>query len=164
MVTSPVRVALRLAEVATEVDADHPLRAVKAIADDVLARAEGALLELASSSGAWGIPVSRLLKAKLLMVLYGVRNAAVFCEQIPDNVGLRWFLDLDGAPADAEGRRTAAAASDRALPEADMIDARSRLASAGATGSFLAQVLTRAHRAGLLEARGFTMVGHLGTR
>jgi hypothetical protein len=47
---------------------DHPLRTIKAYADQALGRLNGSLDEMYSETGRPSIPPERLLKAKLLVL------------------------------------------------------------------------------------------------
>ena len=40
-------------------------------------------------------PPERLLKASLLIALYSVRSEQAFCEEVEDNLLIRWSLDMD---------------------------------------------------------------------
>lgn len=77
------------------VAADHPLRAVKRIADEVLNELSLMLDELYSKRGRHSIPPERLLKASVLMALHSVRSERLFGEQLDYNLLYRWFLDMD---------------------------------------------------------------------
>ena len=77
------------------VAADHPLRAVKRIADEVLKELSPMLDGLYSKRGRHSIPPERLLKASVLMALHSVRSERLFCEQLDYNLLYRWFLDMN---------------------------------------------------------------------
>jgi transposase len=74
---------------------DHPLRTIKAYADQALGRLSEQLGEMYSDTGRPSIPPERLLKAKLLIALYTVRSERLFCEMLDYNLLFRWFLDMD---------------------------------------------------------------------
>src|SRR5712691_11547103 len=74
---------------------NHPVRGVKALADAALAELSPVFAEMYSAVGRPSIPPERLLKASLLMALYTVRSARMFCEQLDYNLLFRWFLDLN---------------------------------------------------------------------
>jgi transposase len=76
------------------VPADHPLRILKAVADDVLKMLSPTFTAMYSPMGRPSIPPERLLKAQLLIALYSVRSPRLFCEQLDYNILFRWFLDL----------------------------------------------------------------------
>lgn len=76
------------------VPADHPLRAIKAMADEALARLEPKMAAKYASGGRPSIPPEVLLKAQVLMALYTVRSERLFCERLRYDLLFRWFLDL----------------------------------------------------------------------
>jgi len=73
---------------------DHPLRAIKKLADDVLDEMSPLFDEMYAESGRPSVPPERLLKATILMALYTVRSERQFCEQLSYNLLFRWFLDM----------------------------------------------------------------------
>lgn len=77
------------------VPAKHPLRRMKALADEALAQMSPLFDEMYSSVGRPSIPPERLLKASILIALYTVRSERLFCEQLDYNLLFRWFLDMD---------------------------------------------------------------------
>jgi transposase len=79
----------------TVVPTDHPIRAIKKLADAVLARLSPTFDAMYATVGRPSIPPERLLKAQLLMALYTVRSERQLCEQIAYNLLFRWFLDMD---------------------------------------------------------------------
>jgi transposase len=76
------------------VPADHPLRAVKASADQVLKDLSPTFRAMYSQVGRPSIPPERLLKAQVLIALYSVRSDRLFCETLDYNILFRWFLDM----------------------------------------------------------------------
>src|SRR3990172_4557899 len=76
------------------VPADHPLRILKAVADDALKMLSPTFTAMYSPMGRPSIPPERLLKAQLLIALYSVRGHRLFCEQLDYNILFRWFLDM----------------------------------------------------------------------
>jgi transposase len=76
------------------VPADHPLRSIKAIADEALAQLSPEFDRMYSSIGRPSIPPERILKASLLISLYSVRSERAFCEELDFNLLFRWFLDM----------------------------------------------------------------------
>ena len=73
----------------------HPLRRIKKLADEALAKLSPVFDAMYSSAGRPSIPPERLLKSTLLMALYTVRSERQFCEQLDYNLLFRWFLDMD---------------------------------------------------------------------
>jgi transposase len=73
---------------------DHPLRAVKRRADDVVKSMRKDFDRAYSRKGRPSIPPEMLLKALLLQALYSVRSERQLVEQIQMNLLYRWFIDL----------------------------------------------------------------------
>ena len=72
----------------------HPLRAIKAMADEVLRRLSPVFDAMYAERGRPSIPPERLLKGSLLIALYSVRSERLFCEELEYNLLYRWFLDM----------------------------------------------------------------------
>ena len=77
------------------VPSEHPLRALKKLADEVLRTLSPVFDEMYAATGRPSIPPERLLKATLLMALYTVRSERLLCEQLDYNLLFRRFLDMD---------------------------------------------------------------------
>jgi transposase len=77
------------------VPAGHPIRAIKRLADHVLASLSPTFDAMYAGTGRPSIPPERLLKATVLMALYSVRSERQFCEQLNYNLLFRWFADMD---------------------------------------------------------------------
>ena len=73
---------------------DHPLRTIKAVADEALKRLSPEFDRMYSRVGRASVPPERLLKASLLISLYSVRSERAFCEELEYNLLFRWFLDM----------------------------------------------------------------------
>jgi len=73
---------------------DHPLRAIKESADQVLKELSPTFGAMYSRVGRPSIPPERLLKAQVLIALYSVRSDRLFCETLDYNILFRWFLDM----------------------------------------------------------------------
>lgn len=76
------------------IEEDHPLRAVKRRADEVLASMRRDFERSYSKMGRPSIPPEMLLKALLLQALYSVRSERQLVDQIRMNLLYRWFIDL----------------------------------------------------------------------
>ena len=74
---------------------DHPLRTIKAVADEALKRLSPEFDRMYSRVGRASVPPERLLKASLLISLYSVRSERAFCEELEYNLLFRWFLDMN---------------------------------------------------------------------
>ena len=77
------------------VPADHPLRAVRQMADTSLARLSQLFSKMYSDIGRRSIPLEKLLRALLLQVLYTVRSERMLMEQLEYNLLFRWFVGLN---------------------------------------------------------------------
>jgi transposase len=73
---------------------EHPIRAIKKLADVELARLDSVFERMYGKTGRPSIPPERLLKASLLMALFSVRSERQLCEQLKYNFLYRWFLDI----------------------------------------------------------------------
>ena len=78
----------------SRVPLDHPLRTVKAVIDEALARLSPEFDSIYAAVGRLSIPPERLLKASRLIALYTVRSERAFCEELEYNLLFRWFLDM----------------------------------------------------------------------
>jgi transposase len=76
------------------VPAKHPLRAIKAIVDDVLGSLDVEFSRLYEGTGRQSIAPERLLRASLLQAFYSVRSERQLMEQIDYNLLFRWFVGL----------------------------------------------------------------------
>jgi transposase len=129
------------------ISADHPLRRIKAAADEELAGMSRLFAGMYSDVGRPSVPPERLLKACLLTALFSVRSERQLCEQLRYNFLFRWFLDMDHLeePFDASV----------------FAKNRDRLLEADAGRRLLTAVVERANRAGLLSAEHFSVDGTL---
>ena len=74
---------------------NHPLRAIKRRADEVLAQMGRAFDAAYSEQGRPSIPPEQLLKALLLQSLYSIPSERRLVDAINWNLLYRWFCDLD---------------------------------------------------------------------
>jgi transposase len=126
---------------------DHPLRAIKALADQALAGMSGLFDRMYADCGRPSVPPERLLKAQLLIALFSVRSDRQFCEQLQYNLLFRWFLDLD---------------LDQAAFDATAFSHnRARLIEHDVARTFLGQVVTLAKERKLLSNDHFSVDGTL---
>ncbi|RME55587.1 MAG: IS5 family transposase [Caldilineae bacterium] len=129
------------------VPADHPLRRVKKIADEVLEELSPQFDAMYSKVGRPSVPPERLLKSLLLIALYSIRSERMFCEQLGYNLLFRWFLDMDmmgdGFDASTFSRN------------------RERLLEHDVAGAFFRAVRDRAKRKRLMSSEHFSVDGTL---
>jgi len=74
---------------------DHPLRAIRALVDDVLREMSREFDGLYARVGRPSIPPERLLRAQLLQVFYSIRSERLLMEQLDYNLLFRWFVGMD---------------------------------------------------------------------
>jgi|ERR1051326_6946212 transposase len=76
------------------VPADHPLRKIRALVDQVLKEMSPQFGKLYAEVGRPSIAPERLLRALLLQVFYSVRSERMLMEQLDYNLLFRWFVGL----------------------------------------------------------------------
>jgi transposase len=77
------------------VPADHPLRAIRALVDEVLRDMSREFDGLYARVGRPSIPPERLLRAQLLQIFYSIRSERLLMEQLDYNLLFRWFVGMD---------------------------------------------------------------------
>jgi transposase len=129
------------------VPADHPLRRVRAVVDEVLRRLSPEFDRLYIRWGRPSIAPEKLLRALLLQQLYTIRSERQLVEQLQYNLLFQWFvgLSLDDAVWDAT----------------TFTKNRDRLLTGDIATAFLREVLAIAGDAGLLSTEHFTVDGTL---
>ncbi|HUL22550.1 MAG TPA: IS5 family transposase [Thermodesulfobacteriota bacterium] len=88
-------VMLSLISPESRVPQDHPLRRIKAMADQELEKLSRIFDDMYSYTGRPSIPPERVLKSLVLIALYSVRSERQFCEQLNYNLLFRWFLEMN---------------------------------------------------------------------
>ena len=85
-----------LSSLSTEdlIPADHPIRRIRAVVDEVLAGLDGEFDVMYALSGRRSVPPETLLKATVLMAMYSIRSERAFCERLNYDMLFKWFLDL----------------------------------------------------------------------
>jgi transposase len=129
------------------VPADHPLRRIKALADQALAGLSPTFDQMYSKVGRPSIPPERLLKATLLMAFYSVRSERLLSEQLDYNRLFRWFLDMDMA--------------EESIDHSTFSRNRERLLEHDLAAKFLAEIVAAARGAKLMSDDHFTVDGTL---
>jgi transposase len=86
---------LAFVDLEARIPLDHPLRMIKALADEALADLSPLFDAMYAEVGRPSIPPERLLKALLLISLYSVRSEYAFCEELNYHLLFRWFLGMD---------------------------------------------------------------------
>src|SRR6266852_1932232 len=126
---------------------DHPLRAIRTMADQALENMSRRFDRLYAKTGRPSIPPEKLLRAQLIQMLYSVRSERLLMEEIDYSVLFRWFvgMNLDEEVWDAT----------------TFTKNRDRLLEADVAKEFLAQVVERARSQGLTSDEHFTVDGTL---
>jgi transposase len=73
---------------------DHPLRAIRALVDNVLVDMSREFDRLYATIGRPSIAPERLLRAQLLQIFYSIRSERLLMEQLDYNLLFRWFVGL----------------------------------------------------------------------
>ncbi len=125
----------------------HPLRAVRAMTDDIFQRMSPLFDAMYAQGGRPSIAPEKLLRALLLQMLYSVRSERLLMEEIDYSVLFRWFvgLNLDDAVWDAT----------------TFTKNRERLLEGAVAKEFLAQVVEQARVRGWVSEEHFTVDGTL---
>jgi transposase len=74
---------------------DHPLRAIRAMADLALASMTERFDAMYAKTGRPSIPPEKLLRAQLIQMLYSVRSERLLMEEIDYSVLYRWFVGMN---------------------------------------------------------------------
>ncbi len=77
------------------VPADHPLRAVREMVDQILKEMSPRFARLYSDVGRPSIAPERLLRALLLQIFYTIRSERLLVEQLNYNLLFRWFVGMN---------------------------------------------------------------------
>jgi transposase len=126
---------------------EHPLRAIRAMVDEVLRQMSGRFDAMYASVGRPSIAPEKLLRAQLLQMLYSVRSERLLMEEMDYNLLFRWFVGLN--------------ADDEVWDATSFTKNRDRLLQADVAQEFLAQVVAQAGAKGLTSDEHFTVDGTL---
>jgi len=126
---------------------DHPLRAIRVMADAALKEASWRFDAVYASGGRPSIAPEKLLRTLLLQVLYTVRSERLLMEQLDYNFLFRWFVGLN--------------IDDPVWDVTVFTKNRERLLVAEAAQGFFDAVLDQAAGQGLLSNEHFTVDGTL---
>ena len=127
------------------VPADHPLRPIRKMTDEIFKRLSPHFEKLYSHTGRPSIAPERLLRALLLQVLYSVRSERLLMEQLEYNLLFRWFVGLN--------------MDDRVWDATTFSKNRERLLRGEIAEEFFAAVLDLARTKELLSDEHFTVDG-----
>ena len=122
---------------------DHPLRAIRAMVDEVLRDLSPTFDAIYSKVGRLSIPPEHLLRALLLQVLYTVRSERLLMEQLDYNLLFRWFVGLN---------------MDEPIWDPSTYSKnRERFLAGGVAEAFFDRVLAQARQRNLLSDEHFTV-------
>src|ERR1041385_3474364 len=126
---------------------DHPLRAIRAIADEALKTLSPTFRQMYSKTGRPSIPPERLSKSLVLIALFRVRSERQFCEQLDYNLLFRGFLDMD--------------MDEPSFDATSFGKNRERMMQHEVAGKFFDAVVSQARHAGLMSSEHFSVDGTL---
>jgi transposase len=126
---------------------DHPLRAIRRMADEALKSMSERFDEMYAKVGRPSIPPEKLLRAQLIQMLYSVRSERLLMEEIDYSVLFRWFVGMN---------------LDEPVWDATVFTKnRDRLLDGDVAREFLVEVVKQAHQKGLTSDEHFTVDGTL---
>ena len=131
----------------TRVRKDHPLRAIRAMVDEVLSQLSRRFDQMYASAGRPSIPPEKLLRAQLLQMLYSIRSERLLMEEIDYSMLYRWFVGLN--------------LDEEVWDPTTFTKNRDRLLEADVAKEFLARVVAQARQKGLTSDEHFTVDGTL---
>jgi transposase len=126
---------------------DHPIRALRRLADLALTRLAPTFRAMYSHTGRPSIPPERLLKAMLLMAIYSIRSERQLCERLHYDLLFKFFLGLQMAEA--------------VFDHSTFSKNRQRLLEHDVSRQFFLAVREEAQKRQLLSAEHFTVDGTL---
>ena len=127
------------------VRADHPLRAIRLMTDQVLRELSPRFQRMYSDMGRPSIPPEQLLRALLLQGLYTIRSERLLMEEIDYSILFRWFIGLS--------------LDEPIWSPTTFSKNRDRLLTADVASAFFDAVVNQARDAGLMSDEHFTVDG-----
>ena len=127
------------------VPADHPLRVIREVVNEVLAALDADFSGMYSDFGRASIPPERLLRGSLIQAFYTVRSERQLMEQLDYNLLFRWFVGLG--------------IDDPVWDHSTYSKNRDRLLEADVAKKFLAAILAHKRVAPLLSDDHFSVDG-----
>jgi len=113
---------------------DHPLRPIRDMVNEALAKLDEDFNALYAESGKPSIPPEKLLRAQLLKAFYTIRSDRQLMEQIDYNLLFRWFVGFS--------------MDDEVWNHSTFSKNRDRLLEGEIAHRFFAEVLSQAERGG----------------
>jgi transposase len=126
---------------------DHPLRAIRAMMDEILSQLSRQFDSMYARVGRPSIAPEKLLRAQVLQMLYTIRSERLLMEEMDYNLLFRWFVGLN--------------ADDEVWDASTFTKNRDRLLEADVAKEFLAVVVEQARGQGLISDEHFTVDGTL---
>jgi len=129
------------------VRANHPLRAVRAMADEALKNMSRRFDTMYAKTGRPSIPPEKLLRAQLIQMLYSIRSERLLMEEIDYSMLFRWFVGMN---------------LDEPVWDVTVFTKnRNRLLEGDVAREFLCEVIAQAQAKGLTGDEHFTVDGTL---
>lgn len=129
------------------VRADHPLRAIRAVANEALGALSGEFAVLYSGTGRPSIAPEMLLRGMLLQACYSVRSERQLMERLEFDLLFRWFVGLG--------------VDERAWDHSTFSKNRDRLLAGDIAAQFLSEILAQPRVRRLLSTEHFSVDGTL---
>ena len=129
------------------VRANHPLRAIRAMADKALTNMSKRFDTMYAKTGRPSIPPEKLLRAQLIQILYSIRSERLLVEEIDYSMLFRWFVGMN---------------LDEPVWDVTVFTKnRDRLLEGDVAREFLSEVIAQAQNKGLTSDEHFTVDGTL---
>src|SRR5690242_6512984 len=126
---------------------DHPLRTIRAMADEALFNMSERFDTMYAKTGRPSIPPEKLLRAQLIQMLYSIRSERLLVEEIDYSVLFRWFVGMN---------------LDEPVWDVTVFTKnRNRLLEGDVAREFLCAVIAQAQAKGLTSDEHFTVDGTL---
>jgi transposase len=132
---------------ASRVPEKHPLRLIKEIVDEELAKLSPIFEKMYSHTGRPSVPPETLLKSTLLMALYSINSERLFCEKLDYDLSFRYFLGMG--------------LEEESFDHSSFSTNRQRLISQNVAERFFEAVVKRIKGSGFLSDEHFTVDGTL---
>ena len=81
-------------DIEARIPAEHPIRMIRRIVNEVLACLDAAFAAMYSGIGRPSIAPERLLRGSLLQIIFSIRSERQLMEQLDYNLMFRWFVGL----------------------------------------------------------------------
>jgi transposase len=129
------------------VRANHPLRVIRAMADEALKNMSERFDTMYAKTGRPSIPPEKLLRAQLIQMLYSIRSERLLMEEIDYSLLFRWFVGMN---------------LDEPVWDVTVFTKnRNRLLEGDVAREFLCEVIAQAQAKGLTSDEHFTVDGTL---